>query len=80
MESKAKRIFNEIIYVRTLISYEITDENLMLWAKSIDKIFTEVYLSTIREVVRAMQLETLEFNPQKGIQNLIQGILYWEDL
>jgi len=66
-------LIKALYHVNLLVTYPITDGMLEIWASSIQKLKPEITPAVLTEIIDQMKLGKINYDPQKGIQNIFYG-------
>ena len=70
---EVKTIMKNVLHVNQLLAYTLTAENIAEWSISIWKIMPDVDPELIAFVLDAYKTDKLEWDKNKGIQNIFNG-------
>lgn len=67
--------FAKIIYhVNQLTPYPLTGVQIEDWAKTLADLYRGLDLEVLKDIIKEMKLDNLEWNPKQGIQNLTRAL------
>jgi hypothetical protein len=73
------KLAKTMIVVNNLVRFPLKQEDLEDWALQIDRIYPMLHTDVIIFVLDSFATEKLEWDPNKGIQNIFLGLqrVYW---
>lgn len=69
-----KRIAKVIVDVNQIMQYPLTAVQVLEWAESIERLVPDVDVMALAYLMDAFKLELIEWDRQKGIQNIFAGL------